>query len=154
MLSDLETGGVLYINTRAAEFFGIDAASAVGENAREYWVDASSRDRFTESLRKTGRVSGMESMLKSKDGPRWVMLSSNIIVFSGEEAAFTIFSDITERKNAEDALRESERQLKTLLDSLDVGVIIVDAGTHEIVSANRGALELFGAAEDAVIGKI
>ncbi len=61
--------------------------------------------------------------------------------------------DISERKRAETALRESEALHRTLLASLSAGVVIVDARTHVIESLNPAALKLFGASESAVIGR-
>ncbi len=50
-----------------------------------------------------------------------------------------------ERKRTEEFLRENEAMLKKILDSLEVGVAIVDANSHEILSINPKALALFGA---------
>ena len=62
--------------------------------------------------------------------------------------------EISERKRTEELLRESEERLKKILDSLDVGVAILDANTHEILSINPKALALFGAPEEQVVGKV
>ncbi len=62
--------------------------------------------------------------------------------------------EIAERKRTEELLRESEERLKKILDSLDVGVAILDANTHEILAINPKALALFGAPEDQVRGKV
>jgi len=62
--------------------------------------------------------------------------------------------EISERKRTEELLRESEERLKKILDSLDVGVAILDAKTHEILSINPKALALFGASAEQVLGKV
>ena len=62
--------------------------------------------------------------------------------------------EISERKRTEELLRESEERLKKILNSLDVGVAILDANTHEILSINPKALALFGAPEEQVVGKV
>lgn len=59
-----------------------------------------------------------------------------------------------ERKGMEAMLRESEARLKAILDSLEVGVVILDAETHRIVSVNPKALALIGASEDQVLGHV
>ncbi|MBC8431778.1 MAG: PAS domain S-box protein [Desulfobacterales bacterium] len=63
-----------------------------------------------------------------------------------------VYSDETQRKQAEEALRESEEQLKKILDHLPAGVVIIDAETHAIVSANPVALQLISAPEEKVVG--
>lgn len=62
--------------------------------------------------------------------------------------------DITERKQVEDLRRDNEERLKAIVNSLEVGVAIVDTVTHEIISMNPKALALIGAEEDEVVGKI
>ena len=52
--------------------------------------------------------------------------------------------EVLERQQAEEALRESEGYLKTILGSIQTGVIVIDAETHEIVDANKVALDLIG----------
>lgn len=60
------------------------------------------------------------------------------------------FHDITERKQAENALRESEERYKGLIETAFDGVLIHRDGT--IVSANRAYAEMFGYGVDEAIG--
>ena len=66
--------------------------------------------------------------------------------------AIETFQDTTERKRAETALRESEERLHTILDSVDAGVLVLDADSHMILQANSAALRMFGAAREHVVG--
>jgi PAS domain S-box-containing protein len=65
-----------------------------------------------------------------------------------------IFWDITERKNAETALKESEQRLSIVLNSILTAVVIIDVQTHEIVDCNPLATELIGLAREEIIGKL
>jgi PAS domain S-box-containing protein len=60
--------------------------------------------------------------------------------------------EITERRRVEEALQESERRLKTILDSLQIGVVIVDAKTHAIVDANPVAIGMISAPKEKIVG--
>ncbi|MBP1716380.1 MAG: sensor hybrid histidine kinase, partial [Deltaproteobacteria bacterium] len=62
--------------------------------------------------------------------------------------------EIPERQRTGGSLRESGAQFKKILDSLDVGVAIIDAATHRILSLNPKALALFGASAEQVSGKV
>ncbi len=62
--------------------------------------------------------------------------------------------EITERKRTEETLKESEERLKTILDSIETGVVIIDAEDHVIVDANPVAVDLIGAPKDEVVGRI
>ncbi|UCG57233.1 MAG: PAS domain S-box protein [Phycisphaerales bacterium] len=62
--------------------------------------------------------------------------------------------DITDRKQAEKAMRESERRLKTILDSMLTGIAIVDSRTHEIVDVNPVAAQMIGLPREEIVGKV
>ena len=60
--------------------------------------------------------------------------------------------EIQERQKAEEALRESEGYLKTILGSIQTGAIVIDAETHEIIDANKVALDLIGITKEKMVG--
>jgi len=62
--------------------------------------------------------------------------------------------DITERKEAEEALRESEEYLKILLDSIHTGILVIDPETHTIVDANLSALQMIGTPRNELLGRV
>jgi diguanylate cyclase (GGDEF)-like protein/PAS domain S-box-containing protein len=55
-------------------------------------------------------------------------------------------------EQSRDAVRENEGQLRTILDSVHTGFLIIDADTHGIVDANPAALGIMGCRRDEVIG--
>lgn len=77
-----------------------------------------------------GNTQGLELRRHRKDGTQ-----INIEFWSGAlrdrhgtvTGAFGVMADITERKRAEEALQRSERQLRTVLDTLPIGVWFTDA---------------------------
>ncbi len=59
-----------------------------------------------------------------------------------------------QRRLMEKAVRISEERLSTILNSAQVGIILVDAGSHKIIQSNSKALELLSASENEVTGTI
>jgi len=60
--------------------------------------------------------------------------------------------DITERKRVEEAVIESENRLKTVLESVQAGIVIIDPEVHRIVDVNSFAARMIGAPKESIIG--
>ncbi|HPH97542.1 MAG TPA: histidine kinase N-terminal 7TM domain-containing protein [Anaerolineaceae bacterium] len=65
-----------------------------------------------------------------------------------------VIRDITERKKAEQTLVERESLQRMLMESLNAGVVIIDARTHVIEQVNPHAARLFGAPADQIVGHV
>jgi PAS domain S-box-containing protein len=63
------------------------------------------------------------------------------------------FEDITERRRAEAAVKDSELRYRQLFQTAKDGILIVDADTGEIIDANPFMHELLGYAPGAFLGK-
>ncbi len=59
-----------------------------------------------------------------------------------------------DKRHADEALLESESRLKTIFDTVQAGIVIIDAETRLIVDANPAALAMIGAGKDRVIGSV
>ena len=103
-----------------------------------------------------GETINLETVRKRKDGSLIdVSLRSAPIRTDNEILGYlVIYRDISDRKKQENALRESELQLKTIFDTVQAGIIVIDAKTHLITAANAAALAMMGRSEDNVINKI
>jgi len=66
-------------------------------------------------------------------------------------AVLTI-SNVTELKRAEKALQTSENLFRTLVESMSICVVLLDANAR-VLFANQAALQLFGRTQESVIGR-
>jgi diguanylate cyclase (GGDEF)-like protein/PAS domain S-box-containing protein len=74
---------------------------------------------------------------------RWVDVSAGLTTFEGQLAGLVTAYDITERKKAEQFLRESEERYRTLVEALPEAITLTDLdGRVKFVS--QGGLMLFG----------
>ncbi|MCE5315087.1 MAG: response regulator [Armatimonadota bacterium] len=63
-------------------------------------------------------------------------------------------AEVAERKRADAAVRASEARLNTMLSSIQIAVVTVDAETHQIMDANEKAVEMIGAPKEKIIGHV
>ncbi len=96
----------------------------------------------------------IEYRIKRKDG-EWIWLHDKAVTIyetDGEHYAYGVFSDITERKNAEKELQESESKLQAIFNqTFQLGGLLSIEGI--LLKINRTALEFAGVDEAAVVGK-
>ena len=59
---------------------------------------------------------------------------------------------ILQRVNAVRAMRESEEFVSTILNSMSVGVVVIDPDTHTVIEANSSVCELTGNSREQIIG--
>lgn len=63
-----------------------------------------------------------------------------------------VYTDISECRQMELALREAEDRLRTIVDSVQAGIVLVDPEKHIVVDANKMALEMSGLSREEMIG--
>lgn len=62
--------------------------------------------------------------------------------------------ELLDKKQAEEALRESEKRLKIILNTIQTGTIIIDPETHVIVDVNPMAAKMIGVPIKEIIGNV
>src|SRR5208337_3801725 len=68
--------------------------------------------------------------------------------------ALETFEDVTDRKKAEEELQGSEQYLKTIFNSVQTGLVMIDPDTRTIVDANPASVRLIGTKKSALIGAV
>jgi PAS domain S-box-containing protein len=131
------------------EMIGLDVANDTYKYPKE-------REWFLAELRQKGFVENYPLVLKTKNGKsRFVTVSSHFYydeqgTVQGVEG---IIHDITERRQAEDELRESERKFASVFKNNPVALTLVSATNGRFVDVNDTFLCSTGFTREEVIGK-
>ncbi len=147
---DVETGVILDVNDSASKMSGYERSEVVGHTIDEVnlWVHDEERSRIIAALRERGEVSGEEFKFRRKNGEViTVSFSAHRMVLNGRLCEVSVQADITARKRAEEALRESEERFRIMADS-SPQPIWVTGKQGELQFANRTYCEFFGASEE------
>jgi diguanylate cyclase (GGDEF)-like protein/PAS domain S-box-containing protein len=74
-------------------------------------------------------------------------ITLRLITLQGREAIYCVWRDITERKQSEEALRDSETRFRTLFEQAAVGVAQIDSASGRFLAINRKYCEIVGYSE-------
>jgi PAS domain S-box-containing protein len=153
VITELATGRCIEVNDTALQLFGFQRHEAVGHTtiAIELWPKPEDRTRFVTQLLANGSLRGVEFTFQTKDHRlRHCLVSSELIELNGTRCILTVGTDVTEKKEAEAALRESEERWQRFVADAPVGLVIADADKR-ILSANKAFCTLTGYSEQEVI---
>jgi PAS domain S-box-containing protein len=141
-------GRIVDCNERAQEIFGYSSRSEfIGRRALEP-IAEEDRQRAMENMGKTlkqGLMKNIEYAIIAKDSSRRSLSVSASVLrdASGNPIGFvSAIEDVTERKKAEEALKESEEKFRNLADNSPNMIFINQKG--RVVYANREAEEAMG----------
>ncbi len=113
-------GAISYVNERMANLLGYAAEEIIGRKIPEFFCFGQDAPKAIEHINRVlqGGYAEFDFRLRRKDGGELYVLVSTSPIYDAQDAvvgAMGMFTDITERKCAEEALRESERRLKLSL---------------------------------------
>ena len=119
-------GKLLLCNIAFARMFGYDKVEdLIGISTKQLYKYPEERKNFLSSLRKKKQLKNYEIQVVCKNGNTAICLENSFleITSQGEEVISGIIIDITDRRNAEKALVESEQWFSTLSDISTEGVL-------------------------------
>jgi PAS domain S-box-containing protein len=154
-ISRLSDKKITHVNTAFTELYGYSREEAVGRTTAELdiWAIPADRQRFVEQLQTHGHVIGFESIARQKSGKEYpALVSGEVIEIDGELCLLAQVVDITARKQAEAAVRDSQARLAGVIDSAMDAIISLDA-EQRIILFNPAAEGMFACPAAEALGQ-
>jgi diguanylate cyclase (GGDEF)-like protein/PAS domain S-box-containing protein len=151
-------GNLTFFNDSMCRIWGYPKEELMGMNDRQYTDQENAKKLFQafNKVYRTGEPSReCDWEIIRKDGSK-IYVEASISLrkdSSGKPIGFRgIVRDITERKRAEEAVRESEAKFQQLFDEAPVGYHVYDT-QGQITKVNRTELEMLGYTPEEVLGQ-
>ena len=145
-ITTMAEGRFLVVNKAFESIYGHTAEELAGRIASEVgiWSDPADREKVMALLQQGLPVQDFETQIQRKDGSRrWVSYSGQLVTMGSTPCLLSAAVDITHRKWAEDALRDSEARLRRAERVALVGNWELNLAERK-TRASRGAMGLFG----------
>ncbi len=159
-----ENGRTIYANDHAIQLFGADPCGLeMPDHSTKLMKlltlngDVYPPQQLPASIALlTGKEAQAEIIIERQDGSLVITAGSAKPIRNGKgevTAAVAIFEDITDRKQAEEALRLSEDKFSKVFEGSPFAVTLTRLKDGAIVDVNNAALKLFGYSRNEVLNK-
>lgn len=154
-----EKGEILSFNKEAENIFGYSESEVLHNNIRSLMPepDKGNHDNYLTNYFRTGQPKiigiGRQVLGLRKNGTTFPMdLAINEMFIEGDRHFTGIVRDITLQKESENKIKENEKQLRVITDSVPVLISYVDANQCFRFN-NRAYEDWFGLSRDEICGK-
>jgi PAS domain S-box-containing protein len=154
-ITRVRDGTYLDVSEGFTRLLGWTREESVGRSALDMgiWAEPSDRERMVALLREHGEFTNFEAPFRGKDGQIIIgLMSGKRMEVEGEPCLLTFTRDITERKQAEAALRATERRLWTVMKNSQAVIFQLDPEGRFLLSEGL-ALERMGLRPGQVVGQ-
>jgi PAS domain S-box-containing protein len=157
---EMDASGVYtYSSQRSLDFFGADRGDVIGKTPFDF-MPPEEAERvaalFADIAARKAPIVDLENWNTNEDGERFCLLTNAVPVLDedGDLMGYRgVDKDITERRRAEAALRESEEKYRNLFDNAEVGMFRTRLDGSELLDVNARFLELLGCTREEVLGR-
>ena len=147
---------IVFANPAAAEIFGADSVGDLISISSLDLVPEEQHEQIRKRHRDVSEVEGAvairEQIRQRLDGTIFTAESAAArVTWQGRVAVLSISRDVSERKQAEEAMRESEERMRLITDAVPGMIAYIDAN-EQIRFVNKTYRERFGLKNEEIIG--
>jgi len=152
MLTDKDEN-IISWNNYTEKMFDLNEAELEFKPVKSFYPEEEWHKIRSENIREKGMKHSLETKMYKKDGTLFDV-DISISVLKDEMGNITgsvgIIKDISEQKQAEKKIKQSEAKYLGLFESTTDGMLVLDA-RGEVIDINTKALEIFGKTKDQMI---
>jgi len=143
-------GNTCYWNKASEKLYGYSADEAIGQSLFDLIVPpamlAGAREKMQQVFESRNPTPPSEFTLMAKDGREVNVMSSHAYIHVPGQSAemFCIDVDLTERKQAEEAIKLSRDQFGAIFNQSPIGIGVIDSFTGSIYKVNQKYTEIMG----------
>lgn len=156
VINRADNSKIVSINKGFTKFTGYQECEVIGKTTSELniWKEPKERNKFYNTIKLNNSIYNFETWFISKNGNhRLGLLSATIIEIKGEKHILSTCRDITEHKQAEEAIRESEERFKTAFNASADSIAISRLSDGKAIAVNKAFTKIMGYEESDVLGK-
>ncbi|MCH7691256.1 MAG: PAS domain S-box protein [candidate division Zixibacteria bacterium] len=145
-ISRLKDGSIVEVNASFEKMFGYTRQEVIGKTSLELGIVKNSKGRevFKKILQKESRIRDFELEVCRKSGEvRTCRFSAELIELQGETHLLAISRDITESKQAAEALREANERFQLAFEIANIAICLVDIDVR-FTLVNGQMCKMFG----------
>jgi PAS domain S-box-containing protein len=147
-INRLSDGVFIDTNSGFTEMTGYSRGEVVGRSSLPgdigIWARSEDRETLVRGLRESDEAMNMETQFRRKDGSLFTgMMSAKIIEIEGEIYTLAITRDITERKLADDLIKDSESRFRAAFANAPVGMALLSI-SGDLRMMNRSFSDMLG----------
>lgn len=141
-------GRISRVNRAYLEMLGYRSEEMIGQPVWNFIVDKNNRQQIMDKLAGVlAPFKGIERLYRRKDGTLLPVLIQDRL-FQDEQGVIKgircTVQDIAERKQAEDALKESEARYRSVFENHAAVKLLIDPNNGNIIEANNAAAKYYG----------
>ena len=152
-INRLRDGLYVDINEGFTLLTGFSRQDVIGRTSEEIeiWADMADRRKLVRMLEEKGVCENLEARFRRKDGSlTTALMSARVISLQGEPHIISITRDISDRIEAEEAIRKSEEEHRSILKTAMDGFWLADR-EGRLMEVNEAYCQMSGYSEEEIL---
>ncbi len=153
---DMATGKILDVNRTMLEMYGYSYEDALSLQVEDFslgeppYTQADAERKIRKAIEEGPQTFEWLARRKNEEA-FWVEVNLKRAVIGGEERILAFVQDITDRKQAQEQLRVSERNYREIFNDCNEAIFVHDMATGKILDANRTVQEMLGYSHEEIL---